>query len=599
MSRNNDYIKIDELFKGLGHGEEKEPTGAWSRMENLLDHQMPIGTYTTTRKYRFLVPLLAALLLVGGGLFLWNKHNSSDDSINTPTQGNKLVANSHQNENKPTNNGKNLLGITEINKQKTEANEQKAPQKQLLASTSKHTPIQKDNNNPKYSEIPDLKQKITKKNNNIKNNSSVAQSKVNQSDMPAKEQSLLMPNIPDSLWVTQPIIEQKVLEVIKGDPAKAKENNVESNNWTSGINYKNKEVVGNQNGQYFEKEKKNVQRFDLIKKQVKDNTATSSRIKTVIDTISIVRIQKIKYTPLSKIETYKINQLVYGTTATPTETLTATELADASANSSFLVPLATFKVKSKRINTLDVIKNTAGGLTNYFDGTHKFYAGLLVGGNVSMGNPNAYGMQVGAIVNYTLAERWTLSAEFKFINKYFPQFSYLDEEKDYQLNKEQTNNGWLFTGTGSTVSNNYVIKSTNNFNLPIYLGYYLTDRLSVFGGVNFDYGMPIKFTKENSFKTVDINELSSGSENPYHNSAFKVNEHQDFKTRFGIGYLAGMNYELSRRFSLDGRVTQSLWNNGSKNIAPLYHLSTNPSFELSLGIYFGRREKVTYIMDRR
>src|SRR5690606_8407956 len=166
--------------------------------------------------------------------------------------------------------------------------------------------------------------------------------------------------IPEDLLVTKPIIEQKIVEVIKGDQKKIEENlnlqgNLTEEKWTPETSFKEKTVVRNEHGQLFEKEEKQFERIDLTKKQIvaKPNP---SKIRTVIDTISIAKVQQIKYTPLSIMEAYEINQLLYAAAKPIKENASEVAFANSSKttiNSNFLVPLSNYKVKSRKINTID------------------------------------------------------------------------------------------------------------------------------------------------------------------------------------------------------------------------------------------------------
>ena len=608
MSRNDDFMNIDNLFKSMANAEEREPIGAWDKMEGLLDERMPVNAHDSSKKYGFFF-LIASVLIVAAGLFFWKKaeinsyFNSENKTANTFTKNSAdLNKDAAQNNNVPEpENKNNLKNLNAVNPE-MHANEAKKNNKTVIvASNTKKETIYKKSHDFKEAntEIPSLNVKKLEQQKPIQNNNSSAGLSI-----PKKINQAQVSVISDSLLVSQPIVEHKVVEVIKGSSKQierimALQNDGKHEDWTPEFSFKGKTVVANEHGQLFEKEKEQFERIDLTKKQIISNPNTS-RVKTIVDTISIAKIQKIKYTPLSKMETYEINQVLLAAAPPIMKSVNAIALANApTAESNFLVPLSNYKVKSQKINTVDFIKNTADGINNYFDGMGKFYAGFLLGANASPGAQSAYGIQAGVVGNYNFAERWTLSAEFKFINKYFPGFSYEDESKSFNVTKEEQSVGWLYTGNGTTFSNTYELKNINILNFPVYLSYNITDRLAVMTGVNLNYNMPLEFVKNIKVSSSFINELSTSAESPFKNTSFKLDESRDFSKRFGVGYLLGMNYELSRRFSLDCRMTQSLWNNGSKNIPDINSIYNNPSFELSLGIYFGRRDKVIYIMERR
>ena len=98
--------------------------------------------------------------------------------------------------------------------------------------------------------------------------------------------------------------------------------------------------------------------------------------------------------------------------------------------------LSEFKVKSKKtapekIN--EMIGNTKNGISSLFDGTRKYYAALMLGGNASIGNPSAFGLQLGIAGFYALSERWTLGAELKYFNRSFSNYKLADEFVTYKF----------------------------------------------------------------------------------------------------------------------------------------------------------------------
>ncbi len=81
MDPNKDFIHIDDVFKNLHNGEEREGSGAWLNMKTLLDAEMPVGGVVSGGRSvrRYIIPVLA-LLLLGGGATYWKLSNNNDQS---------------------------------------------------------------------------------------------------------------------------------------------------------------------------------------------------------------------------------------------------------------------------------------------------------------------------------------------------------------------------------------------------------------------------------------------------------------------------------------------------------------------------------------
>jgi hypothetical protein len=136
--------------------------------------------------------------------------------------------------------------------------------------------------------------------------------------------------------------------------------------------------------------------------------------------------------------------------------------------------------------------------------------------------------------------------------------------------------------------------------MPLLLSYNL-GRISLFGGPEFAYFFPLTWTKGTPrSEVIDVSQTTTTHANPFVSKPLLLNEQKDFNSRFGMGYVFGLSYDFSRKVSLDARVSQMLWDNSGKYkvdaLRNIYHL---PTAELSIGFYFGRRDKVIYILDRK
>jgi hypothetical protein len=632
MDSHKDFIHIDDLFKDLRNGEEQERPGAWTHMKDLLDKELPVGgAVSGGRSFRrFIVPLLAAAVLLGGGITYYQVTNdnnniagySKDKAQHIASANVPGTASGYGTGHAAKNGGKGAAGM-ETTKLSTGPGS-------MSAGNTGNVP---DNNT---SVIPATTDTRSSKNNNAatktqqepagrNERNTVSGKNLTDKNIAGKDAGLMKVQPAQAKAATaKPQERQHVIEEIKPEakPAPsglmasntpgrkdAKSNSTSGSNAGSGLTpvasgFANKTIVQAADGNLYKEERDTFKRIDVLERYSYNASNKKSKPKITIDTVAITRVEKIRYVALSRMELLAFRQMNVDMrnvkTLVPVADLHARTVSKEFVN---LVPLNKYKVDSRRVDPgkfNKLIQNTAGGIANYFDGSRKFYLAVLAGGNTSFGNPGAFGMQLGIAGLYSLGERWTLAAEFKFVNHYFSNYTLNDQSVSYgNVNKEQTGGGsWLFSGTEYTSTSAYKINSFNSLEMPVTLSYNL-GRVSLFGGVNLAYAFPVGWNKETSYNEVSVEKQLTQDKNPFENKSFLFDEKSDFGSRFGVGYVFGLNYDLSRKVSLDARMTQILWDNAQGNIDAINRLFRMPTLQLSIGYYFGRKEKVVYIMNDR
>ncbi len=628
MDPQKDFIHIDDLFKNLRNGEEQERSGSWLQMKELLDKEMPVGsTVSGGRSFRrLIIPLIAAVALIGGGV---GYHEWSKEKTNTVqlASGNKSTGGT------------------------TAAGADVSPN-QLAGGSNHSLPEGREADKNNVAAIADNGNKAgttaTARNasGNISGNPDqhiaahantggreTASGKPGKTTPGATHQPIgthKIVTVPvkktiagqeQAMTAADNITEERVIEetgpLTKGTVATATHaagNNKETPAITPGANSKklkqlalslnNKKIVTDTEGTLYKEQRDTFKRIDLVERIVA-NSGNGRRIpsKTVLDTVAVTRIEKIRYVPLDRIELASLRQM--GVDNNPRKLIPVTNLHDRilAKETVSLVPLNHYKVASRRVDPgkfNQLVQNTSAGISNYFDGSRNFYAALIIGGNASFGNPGAFGMQLGIAGLYSLSERLTLSAELKYVNHYFSNYSLEDKSVTFENVNSQQVSGmeWLFSGTQNTMTSSYKINSFGALEMPITLNYNL-GRVSLFAGLNMAYAFPVKWSKENTYSTTNVQQTRSQNQNPFLNSSFQVDEQKDFVSRLGLGYVWGLNYEISRKVSLDARVAQILWDNSNSNTEAINRLFRIPTMQFSIGYYFGRKDKVVYIMDKR
>ncbi|WP_118952702.1 hypothetical protein [Taibaiella helva] len=637
MDNQKDFIHIDNLFKQLRNSEEPERTGSWLHMKELLDKEMPLGTTLSAGRSfrRFLIPVLAVMLAAGGGATYYKLSESgrkpaaasiaaspaaSNESAGTDATRN-LVASGSRNaaapkEETPASSGTTDAGSENENNQSARNRAASAHPRTVrggsaaagsgnrrhpgTGSATTANPVQ---NTAPIAATPGIAA-------NRKQNAAAAQEKEN-----TQKEMRLAAGEKTQLKEEQRVIEQ-IKPVQKNTPVAAAGTNERSrgtNNYAAGntgirqlpLALGNKRIVKDSEGNLYKEERDTFKRIDLVERLVASGNRSKNgpAYKTTMDTVAVTKVEKVRYVALDHLELISLRKL--GIEASAKKIVPAAGLKERTLSKKeivSLVPLNQYKVASRRIDPgkfNQLIQNTSQGISNYFDGSHNFYAAVLVGGNASFGNPGAFGMQVGIAGLYSLSERLTLAAELKYVNHYFSNYSIEDRSVTFEnVSSQQVGTGWLFSGQQNTTTSAYKINGFGALEMPVTLSYNL-GRLSIFAGLNMAYAFPIKWSKENTFNTTSVQETQSQNQNPFREAFFKVDEQKDFNSRFGLGYLWGMSYDVSRKISLDARISQIVWDNGSGNTDAINRMFRIPTMQVSIGYFFGRKDKVIYIMDKR
>ncbi len=628
MDTQKDFIHIDDLFKGAGNGEEHERSGSWLHMKELLDKEMPVGTSISGGRSlrRFIVPIVAAVILAGGGVGYHEltKDKTSNVELASASKipgantsedaSHNLVAASNSNNRLPVgnhNDDKNNGAISGTSDPKSDNSNTAG--NNVTASTAKQAtsaatsarpksaarPVSSGTGNERQSAhktiiVPDKKTNTAE--------TTVAAKNIEEEhiiDQTGEASGALMSGAHAGTTGNTPVNSKKVKAVTPGAASK--------NLKHLAVSLNNKKIVADSEGILYKEERDTFKRIDLVERIVANSKSNNIRSRrgpsqTTLDTVAVTRIEKIRYVPLDRIELANLRKL--GINDNPSKLIPVTNLHERilSKETVSLVPLNQYKVASRKVDPgkfNQLVQNTSAGISNYFDGSRKFYAAILFGGNMSFGNPGAFGMQVGIAGLYSLGERLTLAAELKYVNHYFSNYSIDDKSVTFENVSSQQVSGveWLFSGTQNTMTSSYKVNSFSALEMPVTLNYNL-GRVSLFAGLNAAYAFPIKWNKENTYNTTNVQQTRTENQNPFLNSSLKVNEQEDFASRLGLGYVWGLNYDFSRKVSLDARVSQILWDNNKGNTDALSRLFRIPTLQFSLGYYFGRKDKVIYIMDK-
>jgi hypothetical protein len=333
------------------------------------------------------------------------------------------------------------------------------------------------------------------------------------------------------------------------------------------------------------------------------------------DTISTGKTEMNVYTPAEKTLTSEPTVAAHPAPSAPVykqptitvkdEIVAANEIVPASAMSvnandklenDNLVPLSNFKVASKQSNYSStnlieqMIQNAKVNV-----GQAKFYGGVIGGLNTSLsGNNSMWGFQLGLSGLLSLNERWGIVSELKFMQRF--------------NSKAVANNGFenldsatvdnVTTYTWDSVNRSFNFPTVSAVELPLYIKYTLS-RFNFHAGMNLTYNFAIKNVEENSFKIRQVNNegpVMQGAVNYSFDNGVPKIELTDFSSRFSLGYLFGMGYQLSPALQLDVRMTKAFADNAKTNGAKELSkkIYNQPSVQVNLNYRFSSNKFKPY-----
>lgn len=642
MDSNKDFVNIDELFQQMREPiqEQYSSDAAWARFKHQLDEELPIADPVTGKgKRRYFLPLLALLLGTGtvGSAFFYSNHHGIGQkvTIEVPTAPQQTVAvNVHNlavgktnnnitigaegsaNNDIPTAINKNTTltkkSISHTTHSVTTASSHAANnafvQNQInsnLIQNNKSTIITKTNNavssnadNNITESLPDIGSAALTATNDlidpmsvkgiaIKDQNIAAIQRINQPNksnhthselIVAQQPSFNPPSGPNPSGMIAELDPSTPIEEEAVAPATSNRNSSNSE-FKERIVSANQTYVKDNNGQWF----KEVPTPTTIVHKV--NKVDPITKKIIIDTISNVHQTIAKYVPVSK-------ETIAEITA-PKADLVSLNSSTKEIQFTNLTALNDNQVKSfNKKQGGNFFKNyiLRDDLLKLFNKNNKFEAMITFGGLYSPAATGAYGYSIGVGGLYNIMERLSIVLEAKYARKIFTNFYQEDLSKSYNVSQ----NGSLFSGSEEVTKYEYNIKNYNSIEIPLYLSYNIGDRLSIFGGVQYVYAAPIKWGLQKNTENNTYTSLVA----PKPQQTI-VNQQTDFGSRNGFGYLAGISFDASKKISVDFRVSQNFYRKDYTTNNVINGIYNAPVFSVTLGYYFGKKDKIYYLMQNK
>lgn len=643
MDPHKDFVKVDDAFKQLKESSDDEmPAGAWLRMRDILDASMPVGIAATRFSWRkYLTPFFITLLVGSSAILGYNYLNSDNandaenssvaannipnntinapipasndqiiaasDSImehyaaidNTEMLNRKITPSAPNNNSKSTNSNKNSIANNQLNSfnnnnQNTTNNANNnnlnnkinsvaaaniiLDESNLTALSNKETNIPLNEENANYNKINNLEQINTEAyyssnntiNENIAQNDNESISNKNNNNNTIQYNNTNTGNITHvnntTASSTKIIVEKEV-----------------TNDGTT--------IVKKEDGEWYKEESKEVKAVEINKKSTRDD---KNNLVQINDTVNVGYKEVITYIPLTRIELAKFGKLPVKQEDSRI-ILASSNRNDAKNTNSNITLLKDVKVSRKTYKESTSANEIANKFNNelnrIFNNNGRFYAAMYMGGNYTpLGNADGIGYQLGLAAFMNMGERWALAAELRYVRRAFVNYMYNDKSKLYDVEK----NGDIYYGTEEIRDNTYSFKGFSALELPIYLGYEISSRLTVYGGVNSMYMYPLKYQVSKSYT---FNDTYIATVEP-HSTYLNINDDIDFVPRFGLGYLAGLSFNASKKVGVDFRITQMMIDNSVVKSTLINRIAQAPSFQLSFTYFIGKKENIVYILER-
>lgn len=619
---NNEFIKVDDLFKGKPDREERIPPGAWGNMQHLLETAGTAGGGVAGGSLNRYVALALLTLGIGTTAVTWQYNQRQPlmltESSSVEAQPGTVVPQAQQSPagTDQHNQSANPSAASSVTAQTASAGNGVANSPSATVARQQgaghHTTSQQSATAPKpggYNSIAVTAPQATQSSNQTvaKVKSKTRRQQAQQQSSSENEQiaqnlaALPQSTVNGTTTLNQTAAEQALTAIDKNMYAPKL---AADSAYAAVVPGTNQKFVLTQQNEWFKEKSKTVNEIKAIYHIVKDEKGQNVT-GVVMDTVKNVRVTRKYLAPLNEQDKMELLAITTKNTGIFVKARTASVLAPslarnhaaAAAESEVSVaPLSEYKVASTNAQKGSFAKHFYDVLSNYFSMEKPYYFSAAIGMNSTLSNymPTGYHFSIGGY--YELKERLTLGAEVKYAHAGLLPQNILESYKLYQDQSSTVVNGQtMYSATEYNKQNSYQLESINSFEIPVTLRYQLS-KFSVIGGLQATFYNPVKYTSiMNQDKEAAKTVLS---ETALVSTSGKINE-ADFRSRMALGYTAGIVYDLSKNISLDMRVSHNLWSNvrqTSQLSTQLYHY---PNIQFSLFYFLGKKDKVIYMMSDR
>jgi hypothetical protein len=578
-------IHIDDLVRQHLNGEEQERAGAWLRMRDMLDKNMPTDKVAAGFNWRRMLTSAAVILAVAtvgvGGYEYSTRYRIADVAnsqigMNSPASGNNSNATTAGLDNSTSTNNATPANVTGDELATTNA----------VASNTTTTPKANINTASSHSTTVKTDAQVTTQDNATANVKPVTAQKAYSTN----------PNTATN--------KNTVNHIANNTPKQTSNKNSNTNNNVAAHTPANNTTAQNSNTSNSTAQNTTQAATAPQKNEVAANTTrymptisqtTKLKVDPRTNTVEVVTVETGRglaaipgNAPAQPIVSHEPNKNVEPI-ANKNEMVSARQfigpLPDAYASAGNDVAIAS----NSSMNAEKKAKKsrTGGGFdfinfgkiisdAQYQLGNTKINTGLIGGINSTFGNYNLRGFQVGLFTNVMFNEHWSVMVEGKYtqrfnnkVNTYINNYSSVTQETNGTFSQEQKDHYFKYS-------------TASNLDLPIMLQY-SAKKWSVFTGANLSYYFDIKAEETERTTGVTTGLMTAPKTETPMTTA-------DFNSRFGTGFILGAGYQLSEMLRIDVRMNQMFWDNakgtGAQRVSK--DLYRTPQVQLNLGVRLGK-----------
>lgn len=211
----------------------------------------------------------------------------------------------------------------------------------------------------------------------------------------------------------------------------------------------------------------------------------------------------------------------------------------------------------------------------------QFAPGLTAGINATFFGPTSFkGFQFGVTGNFIFSDNVSVMTELKYFNRLNNNYAYDD---NYSTYSPAPTGGYY----RQVQTNEYSFANLQSLEMPVSARYNV-GKFSFFAGGNFVYNFTINTGAEPVTPTTAPTVVSQQG-----NDTTAKLKSGDFKSRFGIGYLFGIAYQIAPNLTMDLRNVQTVWSSDNSSGGKIVsgQLYQGPSLQMSVIYRLGKKSK--------
>jgi hypothetical protein len=318
----------------------------------------------------------------------------------------------------------------------------------------------------------------------------------------------------------------------------------------------------------YKKEQRIVDSFNMV--TIRESNRKGYRTE---DTFNMGKIGIERTIPVTDNANNNTNTVAANADITPAAALPA----DAANEKGTYAPLSDFKTESKKRKSYnpnrfeEMIRNARLDLTGV-----TLRPGIVAGITSTTGNYNMMGVQFGIAGIMTMSEKWSMFAELKYIYR-FGNGKSVTNQYNQLIDSGKSGNQMVYRYEDRT--NYYEFATNSSVELPVALRYSIR-RVNLIAGINASYHFAMNPSpRDEVYKREIVGEPGMSSQL---NAEWKKDArvtYNDFGSRFSMGGVLGVGYQITPAVGVDIRATQSVWDNvttrGALQVSKYLYRTTN------------------------